>query len=180
MRPISHGSTGICGSRHWAHGKNIPSCPERKCVYFPTIATYSVFLSKIRSRRSRHARCALCFGNIGLHPWLRNAHKACGGGGNSWDFMHRRSNATPLAISARSKCLTSNRVGDSSEAFTGTLICVQIRANCASTWLTPSSQHDNRTCHALLHLAEWMRNRYKCPAPRWHSDGAQAGKGNFE
>ena len=33
----------------------------------------------------------------------KSAHKVCGGEGNSWDSMHRRSNATLMVIFARSK-----------------------------------------------------------------------------
>ena len=169
MRPISHGSTGICGSRHWAHGENIPSCPERKCVYFRTIATYSVFLSKIRSRRSRHDRCARCFGNTGLHPWLRKAGKTCGGDGNSSAFMHQRSNVTAMATSARSKCPTCSRVSEAETlTFLDRIICV----NCSSTASMPSSHRDNRTCHALHRPEEWTRSTYKCLALKWRSGGA--------
>jgi hypothetical protein len=168
---ISHGSTGICGSRHWAHGENILSCPERKCVCFRTIATCSVFLSRIRSRRSRHVRCARCFGSIGLLRSLRNVRKACGGDSNSWDFMRRRSNAMPMAISGRWHRLTCNRVSDRA-GLREQLIFTAICFNCASTWSTPSSQRDSHTCHVLHRRGEWMKSIYKRPELRWHSDGS--------
>src|ERR1035441_4468591 len=37
------------------------------------------------------------------------------------------------------------------------------------TWTTPSSPHGSRTCHALRHQAEWMRNKCRYRVPTWRN-----------
>src|ERR1019366_5515928 len=53
------------------------------------------------------------FGNIGSQPCPRNGHKVFGGAVNSWDFMHRRSSANPMALSVASSGLRLVHTNDS-------------------------------------------------------------------
>ena len=47
----------------------------------------------------------------------------------------------------------------------GAIMATSVFSVPRATSTTPSSRHDNRTCHARLHLVEWTRSKYRYRVP---------------
>ena len=88
-RPISRGSTGICGLPRWEAGASIRLWGTRKSGCSTTVKTSWLCLPQILFPPRRLNRSVPCYGSTGSRRSQKNGQPECGGDGNCWDCMRQ-------------------------------------------------------------------------------------------